>query len=721
MTQAPEHPTAEQAEQNPALESLSQESEAGKEEAEAAPSALPEGQAENGQAAQKAEGNQEASRRAGRRRSRRRRHRRKAEATKSNTQEASAQEGAPSGSNGEASSSLEGSPSEQGAQEAQEAKEKEGRSRDGRRSERSFPYIRFFPDGVPFKSPFAVGEVVGGLVIQVNDGVAKVDLFDRGIAFVWANESRKVPGWSRGEEEARAEAKDDGQVELREGAESTPGEGAGEKRLPESPESSGEENEAQQASSSPLPSQAEASQEPESEHGEQPKEDAIEEGEPQQEDAAAVEEAPPLRVGEVFRGKIAAIAESGHIALANRSISKSKARARLLQARRGAKPVDGFVFGFNRGGFDVLVEGLRAFCSSSDIAMEAVEDPHPLLGSRFEFLVQEVSSGSHGIVVSRRLLERRRRIEALWKELEIGKRVKGRVTQIWDTGMLVDLGGIDAVVLAPDISWARNVKPADVYKVGDEVEGIVLELGKGQRKNRGGKRGERVRLSIKACLPDPWEHVASRFKEGQVIKGRVSRTAEFGAFVELMEGVEALLPLSELGKDIKHASERLSEGEEVEVIIERIDLKNRRIGLSRLTDSDRRILEELAQKGQEPLSGEALRVGAHVRARVEKIDYSGVYVQIDRVIGRKGRAYIPNSEMGTERGTDHRKKFPPGTMLDVKIIGMERDGSLRLSRRAYLEDEERRAVYEYRKEAASKGLGTLADLLRSRLQQKQGS
>jgi ribosomal protein S1 len=111
-----------------------------------------------------------------------------------------------------------------------------------------------------------------------------------------------------------------------------------------------------------------------------------------------------------------------------------------------------------------------------------------------------------------------------------------------------------------------------------------------------------------------------------------------------------------------------------------------------------------------------LRVGAHLKVKVEKVEPAGLFVQVEGVVGRRGRGFIPNAEMGTERGTDHRKRFPPGTELDVKVVGNDRDGGLRLSRKGFHNDEERRAVHDYRREAATKGFGTFGDLLRTKLQ-----
>jgi small subunit ribosomal protein S1 len=358
------------------------------------------------------------------------------------------------------------------------------------------------------------------------------------------------------------------------------------------------------------------------------------------------------------------------------------------------------------------------------MSLEPIDDPREVLGRRLEFSVQAAKAGHQGVVVSRRsLLERdlRRKARELRRQLEVGKRVKGKVTGVRDFGFFVDLGGIEGLVHMSEVSWDRQVRPADAVKVGDEVEVMVLRLGgpdgRGEgRDGRDHKRDGRIGLSLKACQADPWETKIAGLEEGSVRKGRITRTTEFGAFIELVPGVEGLLHISELGRDLKHANERVREGEEIYVVVERVDVRAKRISLSKLSDADRKLLEQGGEVAGGTGSQKALRVGTHIKVKVDKVEPQGLFVQVEGVIGRRGRGFIPNAEMGTERGTDHRKKFPPGTELDVKVIGNDRDGGLRLSRKGFHNDEERRAVHDYRREAATKGFGTFGDLLRSKLQ-----
>ncbi len=565
--------------------------------------------------------------------------------------------------------------------------------KDRPRREHTLPFNRFFGDGPPRKSLLAAGEIVGGRVIEVQHGIAVLDLFGRGIAFALDNEPREIPVLTEpAAEEPAPEASADA--------------AATDATAP------AETNEA-------APAAASASTETSA-------------GDAAPEEAPAhVDEVshPQLTVGAVLRARIASVSESGHIAVANRIILRAESRAALAKAREEHRRVWGTVYGFNRGGFDVLVEGIRAFCPVSGMSLDVLDNPREFLGQRLEFSVQAAKSGHQGVVVSRRsLLERdmRRRARELRRNLEVGRKVKGKVTGVRDFGFFVDLGGIEGLVHMSEVSWDRHVRPADAVSVGDEVEVMILRLGgpEGRDGREGGREGRdrdrrdgRIGLSLKACLSDPWESKVSEIEEGSVRKGRITRTTEFGAFVELVPGVEGLLHISELGRDLKHANERVKEGDDLYVVIERLDVRAKRISLSKLSDADKKLVEqggELASSGGG--AGKALRVGTHIKVKIDKVEPAGLFVQVEGVIGRRGRGFIPNAEMGTERGTDHRKKFPPGMELDVKVIGNDRDGGLRLSRKGFHNDEERRAVHDYRREAASKGFGTFGDLLRTKLE-----
>jgi small subunit ribosomal protein S1 len=408
------------------------------------------------------------------------------------------------------------------------------------------------------------------------------------------------------------------------------------------------------------------------------------------------------------------VAESGHIAIVNQLVDKKATRVYLQQCRADRSRVMGLVFGFNRGGFDVLVYGQRAFCPVSGMVLENIDDPHPVLGQWSEFHVQQAKSGSQGLVVSRKSIlekEARKKARALLKSLEKGQRVKGTVTQIRDYGLFVDIGGgVEGLVHMSEVSWDRGVRPSDAANVGEEIEVAVLKVHGRESKK---EKHDRISLSIKATQPDPWDEHAEALTEGRPLKGPVVRTAEFGAFVQVAPGIDGLLHVSELGKGLQHADQAVKEGDDVYVVVERVDKKQRRVSLSKLSDAEVKLFDkgEFDTRKRPP----KLKPGSTLKVIVDQVNPAGLQVRVENVVGKRGRGFIPNSEMGTPRGTDHRKKWPPGTEMDVLVIGTDRDGGLRCSRKRFLQEEERRAVREYRKEASKQGFGTFGDLLKAKL------
>ncbi len=427
-------------------------------------------------------------------------------------------------------------------------------------------------------------------------------------------------------------------------------------------------------------------------------------------------ELAPPELGAIFRGRIGAIAESGHIAIVNRDIDKAAVRKALRAARQNHQRVRGVVYGFNRGGFDVLVGGVRAFCPASAMSLTPIDDPNAFIGQRCEFSLPQDKGGKKSIIVSRRNIlekEARKRARERMGELEVGGKLRGKVLEVRDYGVLIDLGGgLDGLVHMSEVSWSRGARPSQVAQVGDEVDVEVVKIQPASRKDRFG----RVSLSMRACQPDPWDLAKDILRPGAPIKGKVMRTTEFGAFVQIHEDIEGLLHISELGgsKELTHAKQAVQEGDEIDVVIERVDREQRRISLSKLSETDAKAIEAgEIEFGKAPRS---LKPGSHVSVIVKRIEHSGAQVQVDGVLGKRGRGFIPNRELQDHRG-ERRKGPSQGDVIEVKIIGTERDGTLRCSIRARLLDEERRAVKEYRKESAKQGLGTFGDLLKAKLEE----
>jgi len=600
-----------------------------------------------------------------------------------------------------------------------------GEQRPRKRDGAVAPLARFFAgQNAGKRHGFAVGEVVAGRVKLVADGVITVDLFGKALAFVDEHEPREVPVAPAFEPEPEPEQP----VVAAEAATEAAAEAA--------PAEAAAEGEAQHVAEEPAPTElSETSSSGElSAAGELEAHEAhVEEhDEPEEEHEGHAARGPmtPLTVvpeelgrpeapalGSVFRGRVGVTSESGHIALVNRLVDRAAIVAELEQARVNRRRVEGMVFGFNRGGFDVLVAGMRAFCPASAMSLMEIEDPTQLVGKKLEFLLPAAQPVGSDIIVSRRsILERQQRKAAreMLKGLTPGQKFTGIVHSVREFGLIVDIGGIEGLVHQSELSWAHGVRPQDVAKPGDTVEVQVLRIGAEGGRDQGPQRRDRmtrVGLSIKALLPDPWDAHNDVLHEGGVQKGKVTRTTDFGAFIQLAPEIEGLLHITELGRDLKHASQAVNEGDEIHVVVERVDRRARRIALSKLTAAEVAEFEAGAlEAGQK-----AVRPGTRITVKVERVDPRGLLVRVQGAVGRRARGYVPRSELGEAGSGDMRKRYPQGSALDVKVVGIDRDGGIRCSPKALQVDDERKAIKDYRREAAQQGFGTFGDLLRAKL------
>lgn len=410
-----------------------------------------------------------------------------------------------------------------------------------------------------------------------------------------------------------------------------------------------------------------------------------------------------VKLGDVIEAVVVEIdARSGEVRL-GRGMGKPEGLAELENAYAAGVAVEGKVTGVNKGGLDVEVAGLRAFCPISQADRGFVADPTTLIGRSLQFRVTELKDGGKRVVLSRRAVleaEAKHAAAQTLSQLRPGAVVRGTVSSVRDFGAFVDLGGIEGLIPNTELSYDRGKKAGDVLTAGDVVEVQVRELQEGVV-NKRGEPTTKITLSLKALAADPWENIGAHAPEGKVLRGTVTRLLDFGAFVQLSPGVEGLLHVSELGGKVAHPSQLLKVGEQLNVIVRSVDRGARKIALSPAPDG-------LAVGAD--AKGPTLVVGAIVSGAVDRVESYGVFLQIDGTRGRVGRGLIPNAELGTPRGSDTRKLFPPGTKLVAKVLETG-EGKLRLSVKAIAEDEERADFDGYRSNAAaSNKLGTLADL-----------
>ncbi|MDD2271481.1 MAG: 30S ribosomal protein S1 [Desulfuromonadaceae bacterium] len=248
----------------------------------------------------------------------------------------------------------------------------------------------------------------------------------------------------------------------------------------------------------------------------------------------------------------------------------------LEQAWQAGVPVEGVIEKEIKGGYEVKLGTSRAFCPYSQIALRRVENPEALIGTRLTFRISEYAENGRNIVVSRRALleeEQQRLKEEVQAGITEGMTVAGTVTSLQDYGAFIDIGGIEGLLPVSEIGWSRVKDVREVLSIGQQLKVIVKSID---------REKDRISLSLKDTLADPWEEVPAKFPEGSYHSGTIARLDTFGAFVTLSDGVDGLLHISKLGagKRINHPRDVVKEGEQLEVKIESIDRANRRISLA---------------------------------------------------------------------------------------------------------------------------------------------
>ena len=268
-------------------------------------------------------------------------------------------------------------------------------------------------------------------------------------------------------------------------------------------------------------------------------------------------------------------------------------RGNLAEAYAAGLPVEGLITAVNKGGVEVDVAGVRAFCPLSQLELRPVADPAEYVGRRLEFRItrhEEDRRGTNVVLSRRALLEedaQARAVETRGK-LVVGAVLPGVVTALKDFGAFVDVGGIEGLLPASEISFERSTRPADVLTVGQPVTVQVMRV----EKRDDPRRPEQVSFSLKALERDPWQDAAAQFPAGTFVRGQVTRAEPFGAFVQLAPGVEGLIHISELAGDararpLRHARDAVKPGDAIEVVVNALEPDKRRISLGLATREER--------------------------------------------------------------------------------------------------------------------------------------
>lgn len=309
-----------------------------------------------------------------------------------------------------------------------------------------------------------------------------------------------------------------------------------------------------------------------------------------------------------------------------------------------------------KGGLMVKVFGTEAFLPGSQIDIKPARDVDFEIGSKFNVRIIKVNFKRRNIVVSRRVLieeKQKAKVEEFFNEIVESKVVKGIVKNITEFGAFIDLGGIDGLLHITDISWGRINHPSEMLSIDDEVEVKVIKVDKEAR---------RVSLGLKQLKPDPWEKMEEKYKIGDQIEGKVVSLTDYGAFLEIEPGIEGLVHVSEMSwtKHIKHPSEVMKVGENVQAIVLEVDEKSRKVSLG------------LRQAVPDPWEDvdKKYPVGSAVKGKVVNLTSFGAFIQLEE--GVEGLLHI--SDISWTRRIGHPKDvLDRGKMVECKVLSIDSD------------------------------------------------
>jgi small subunit ribosomal protein S1 len=390
----------------------------------------------------------------------------------------------------------------------------------------------------------------------------------------------------------------------------------------------------------------------------------------------------------------------------SRKLARGAATSRQLEdAFRAGLPVEGRVEKVVKGGYEVRIGGQRAFCPMSQIDTVRDAAPESHQGQVYSFRITEFRNGGRDLVVSRRALleeEQKAGAEEVRRAIVPDAVLSGRVASVREYGAFVDLGaGVQGLLHVSDMAWSRVSDPSTLVSPGQEITVKVLRVEEGGRK---------VSLGLKQLGSDPWSTVPTTYAVGQVRPGRITRLAEFGAFVELEPGVEGLAHASTFPPTGRAGgwSRSLTVGTTGSFEILSVEPEKKRIGVALVQDG-------MAPGAGGPVAASAIAVGVRVTGKVERHEPFGVFVFL--APGRTG--LMPLGETGLARGVDVAKAFPVGS--DVEVVVLETDAAgrrIRVSRKAVDDAAEAQELRDYTartKVESSAAFGSLADKLRGAL------
>ena len=362
-----------------------------------------------------------------------------------------------------------------------------------------------------------------------------------------------------------------------------------------------------------------------------------------------------VKVGDIIEVALDAVEDStGETKLSREKAKRLEVWKRLEEACNNKETIEGIIVARVKGGFTVELDSVRAFLPASLLDTRPLKETAQLEGKPLEFKVVKIDAKRNNIVVSRRAVieeEGSAERDTLLQNLHEGQRVRGIVKNLTDYGAFIDLGGIDGLLHITDMAWKRIKHPSEMLQVGDEIDVMVLKFER--EKNR-------VSLGIKQLGGDPWVNFAERFPEGKKLRGAVTNIADYGCFVEIAEGVEGLVHVSEMDWTNKNVNPNkiVTLGQEVDVMILDVDPERRRISLG------------LKQCIDNPWASFALKYkkGDSVSGVIKSITDFGVFIGIDGNID--GLIHLSDLSW-TLSGEEAVKQYKKGDQVSAMVLAID--------------------------------------------------
>jgi small subunit ribosomal protein S1 len=346
--------------------------------------------------------------------------------------------------------------------------------------------------------------------------------------------------------------------------------------------------------------------------------------------------------------------EDGSIQLSKEKADKLKIWDEISKACEADEIIEGQVISRVKGGLQVDI-GVKAFLPGSQVDLRPIRNLDKLIGQTLHFKILKFNKKRGNIVLSRRVLLEKELEEMRRKTLETlkeGAIIKGTVKNITDYGVFLDLGGIDGLLHITDMSWGRVKHPSELFNLGDEINVMVLKYD---------KDNQRVSLGLKQIFPDPWQTAAEKYPVTTRVKGKVVSIADYGAFIEIEEGIEGLIHISEMtwSKKLKHPSKIVAEGDIIEAVVLDIDALQRRIslGMKQLTPNPWDIVEE------------KYPVGTKIKGKIRNITDFGIFIGLDE--GIDGLIHISDISW-SPRMRNPSELYKKGDEIDAVVLNIDK-------------------------------------------------